>query len=201
MEQIEKAIEELYENNQSRLRYMCDKEISKFGGIAQKDMDDFYSRVGYEIALARKKFDPSMGKSFMSYVSGVVKYSVWKEMTARNRMKRQAVIEKEEKDENGNIIKTKKYIANISIDTPIGDEGLTIGDTLESDFDMEAVLEQNIENEYSEQIEEYLNSLPELSQKIVKLIMGGYHPCEIKEAFGLTDKQYKNSWDIIHSFI
>lgn len=202
MEQIKKVIEELYSNNQNKLKHMCDKEISKFGGISQKDADDFYSRVGYEIALAikREKFDSSARKSFMNYVSGIVKYSVWKEMTARNRMKRQTVIEKEEKDENGNIIKTKKYIANISMDAPVGNEGLTIGDTLESGFDMEIALEQNIENEYSEQVEEYLNSLPELSQKIVKLIMGGYHPCEIKEALGLTDKQYKNSWDIIHSY-
>ena len=99
MEQTERVIEELYANNQSRLRYMCDKEISKFGGVSQKDLDDFYSRVGYELTLAKKRYDPSMGKSFMNYVSGVIKHSIWKEMTDRNRMKRQIIIEKEEEDD------------------------------------------------------------------------------------------------------
>ncbi len=198
MEQIERVIEELYANNQSRLRYMCDKEISKFGGISQKDLDDFYSRVGYEITLAKQRYDPSMG-SFMSYVSGVIKHSIWKEMQHRNRMKRQIVIEKEEEDESGKIIKKKEYVSNISIDVP-DENGLTIGDTLQSDFDIDSILEKNMGNEYSEQVKEYLNSLPELSQKIVKLIMYGYHPCEIKKKLGLTDKQYKSSWDIINSY-
>ncbi|MFG6378320.1 MAG: DUF262 domain-containing protein [Lachnospiraceae bacterium] len=199
MEQTERVIEELYANNQSRLRYMCDKEISKFGGVSQKDLDDFYSRVGYELTLAKKRYDPSMGKSFMNYVSGVIKHSIWKEMTDRNRMKRQIIIEKEEEDESGKIIKKKEYVSNISIDVP-DENGLTIGDTLQSDFDIDSILEKNMGNEYSEQVKEYLNSLPELSQKIVKLIMYGYHPCEIKKKLGLTDKQYKSSWDIINSY-
>ena len=136
MEQTERVIEELYANNQSRLRYMCDKEISKFGGVSQKDLDDFYSRVGYELTLAKKRYDPSMGKSFMNYVSGVIKHSIWKEMTDRNRMKRQIIIEKEEEDESGKIIKKKEYVSNISIDIP-DENGLTIGDTLRSDFDID----------------------------------------------------------------
>ncbi len=35
--QMESAIEELYANDESRLRQMCHKERARFGGISQKD--------------------------------------------------------------------------------------------------------------------------------------------------------------------
>ncbi len=192
MEQIEKVIEELYSNNQNKLRHMCDKEISKFGGVAQKDIDDFYSRVGYDLTLAMKKYDHSMGKSFMSYIAGVIRYSVWKEMTERNRMKRQAVVEKEEKDGKGNIIKTKKYISNISIDSPVGEEGLTIGDTLESDFDIEENLIESTMDYQDERIEKYLDSLPKTTRHIVEMKMNDIPVSEIKKKLDLTENEYYN---------
>ena len=107
--EIESVINDLYANNGRKLHQICDKQIIKFGGVSQQDYDDFYSRVGYEIAKAKNTYDPSKGKTFMEYIGKVIKYAVYKEKTDKNRGKRQNFIEYEEKDENGNIIKKMPF--------------------------------------------------------------------------------------------
>ena len=42
--QIKIAIEELYANNQSKLKQICNKEMMRFGGISQKDYDVLFGR-------------------------------------------------------------------------------------------------------------------------------------------------------------
>ena len=148
MNQMETVIKELYANQGSKLHQMCQSEMAKFGGISQKDYDDFYSRAGYEITLAKEKYHPSYDKTFMEYLSGVIRFSIQKEITARNRQKRQNIVEKEEIDEYGNLIRKKEYVQNISIDTPIEEEeGLTIADVLQSDFNMEERLAETEQKE------------------------------------------------------
>lgn len=199
--QIDSVIEDLYANEQYKLRQMCNKEMSKFGGISQKDHDDFYSRAGYELSLAKKSYDPSKGKTFMEYASGVIKRSIWKEMTDRNRAKRQIIVQKDEMDECGNIITKKEYIPTISIDAPIGDEkDLTIGDTLQSDFNIDTVLFENIEGFRDERVNEYLNSLTMIQRQIINMKMKNMSVSEIKEKLGLSDKEYGNQFCQIKSF-
>ena len=201
MDRIEMTIQELYKNNQYKLRQMCNKEMARFGGISQKDYDDFYSRAGYEISRARKRYDSSKGKSFIEYISGVIKKAVWKEMTDKNRNKRQLIMEKEEKDVNGNILKIKEYVPTLSIDTPISNENdLVLSDTLQSDFNMDTALEERIGNFYNDNIEEYLKNLSDLQRMIVKQIMNGYSFSDIKKMYKLTDKQFQDSWNIICSY-
>ena len=198
--EIESTIEDFYTNNQSKLKKICNKEMLKFGGLSQKDYDCFYSRAGYELSIAREAYDPSKGKSFMDYALGVIKLSVRKEMTYRNREKRQIVVEKEETDENGKTVKKKEYISNISIDTPIGDEdGLTVGDTLQSDFNIDDVIGEET-NEYSDKIENFLQRLSNIQKNIVKHIMKGYSSKDIKKWLNLSDAQYRDAWNIICSY-
>lgn len=198
--EIESTIEDFYTNNQSKLKKICNKEMLKFGGLSQKDYDCFYSRAGYELSIAREAYDPSKGKSFMDYAIGVIKLSVRKEMTYRNREKRQVVVKKEETNENGKTIKKKEYISNISIDTPIGDEdGLTIGDTLQSDFNIDEVIGEQT-NEYSDKIENFLQRLSNIQKNIVKHIMKGYSSKDIKKLLNLSDEQYRDAWNIICSY-
>lgn len=200
-QQINIVLEELYSNNEEKLRQKCQKEMAKFGGITQKDYDDFYSKVGYEIAhvIKYEKYDPSCEKTFKDYISGVIKLAICKEMTHRNRQKRQTIIEKEEKDSNGNVVKKKEYVSNISIDTPIGeDSNMTIGDTLQSDFDMDNKL--GLEECFEENTLSYLKILSPTQRKIAKLIMDGYSSSEIKEKMNLSDKQYENHMKYMRCF-
>jgi len=191
--EIESVINDLYANNGRKLHQICDKQIIKFGGVSQQDYDDFYSRVGYEIAKAKNTYDPSKGKTFMEYIGKVIKYAVYKEKTDKNRGKRQNFIEYEEKDENGNIVKRKEYISNMSIDTPIGDEdGITIADTLQADFDMDNELSNLIMNYQEENVEKYLNSLPKVTRRIIEMKMEDISVSEIKRELSLTDREYQN---------
>lgn len=191
--EIEKTIQQLYDNNQYKLKRICNKEIAKFGGLSQKDYDGFYSRAGQEIAIAiyNKKYDPTKGKTPLDFFVGVIKRAVWKEMTDKNRGKRQIILEVEDEDENGNIVKKKEYIPTVSIDMPIGDEnGKTLGDTLQSDFNMEKIFESDTYNFYDEKIEKYLDSLPKITRKIVEMKMNDVSVSIIKEKLKLTEKEY-----------
>lgn len=194
---VDSVIEELYANNGSNLHQICNKEIIKFGGISQKDYDDFYSRVGIEITKAKESYDPSKGKTFKKYISSVIKFAICKEMSYRNRMKRQTFDEREEVDSEGNIVKIKEYIPDISIDSPISNEdGLTIADTLQSDFDMDDVLFENMKEYQDENVEKYLISLPKLTRQIIEMKMNDISVSEIKEKLSLTDKEYCNHMNI-----
>jgi len=200
--QIELAVQDLYENNQYKLKQICNKEMMKFGGLSQKDYDDFYSRAGREITVAikNKKFDPSKGKTALDFFIGVIKKSVCKEMTYKNREKRQAVLEIEEEDESGNIVKKKKYIPTISIESHIGSEdGLTIEDILQSDFNIDSEINKEVSN-YEDNIMEFLESLSDMQKEIALLIMKGYDSNEIKNMLKITKKQYKDCWAVITSY-
>lgn len=191
--EIEKTIQQLYDNNQYKLKRICNKEMAKFGGLSQKDYDGFYSRAGQEIAIAiyNKKYDPTKGKTPLDFFVGVIKRAVWKEMTDKNRGKRQIILKVEDEDENGNIVKKKEYIPTVSIDMPIGDEnGKTLGDTLQSDFNMEKIFESDTYNFYDEKIEKYLDSLPKITRKIVEMKMNDVSVSIIKEKLKLTEKEY-----------
>ena len=202
--ELEITIEDIYANNQKKLRQICNREMARFGGISPKDFDGFYSRAGYEIAVAKKhkKYDPSKGKSPMEFLVGVIRRSVWKEMTDRNRSKRQIIIEKEEDDGNGNIIKKREYIPTVSIDSPIGDEdGLTFGDTLQSDFEMSNVLDQlSYRVEYSKHMKRYLDKLSKIQVKVLELLAENYSSDEIKQMLHIDSKLYKDSILAIKSY-
>lgn len=204
--EIKRTIESLYADNEKKLHLMCNKELSKFGGISQMDYDDFYSRVGWEIALVVKsfkegkpKYDPSYGKSFMEYLSGVIKQAIWKELTRKNRKKRCSFEEVDEVDENGEIKKVKKYIPNLSLDAPIDEnERFTIEDTLQSDFDMLSAISLDVG--YSEDVKKYCDSLSDIQRKVAILIMDGLTKEEIKDRLNLTDKEYSNIFNEMKSY-
>lgn len=198
--QIESAIKELYSNNQYKLKQICNREMMRFGGISQKDYDCFYSRAGLEISVATKHelFDPSKGKTPLEFFASIIKRSVQKEMTDRNRGKRQSFVEIEEVDAKGNITKRKQFIPTISIDVPISEEDrMTIKDTLQSDFDVSKELSEDFQDE---RIEEFLNCLPKIQRQIAEMIMEDCSVVEIKSKLKLNDKEYIDNFNDMKSF-
>lgn len=198
--QIELTIQNLYDNDQYKLRQMCNKEMSKFGGLSQKDYDDFYSRAGREISIAieHEKYDPSKGKSPMDFFSGVIKMAVWKEMTDRNRSKRQVIIETEEEDEHGKIKKKKEYVPTVSMDAPFnGDSGMTISDTLQSDFDINDEIDKSF---LGDKLNAFLKCLSKTQRQIAEMIMEGFAVTEIKEKLNLSNKEYIDNFKELRSF-
>lgn len=201
MNQIDEVINELYKNNAKELRKLCNKEMMKFGGISNMDYDDFYSRVGWDITLAKKSFDQSKGKTFEKYIYGVIKLSVRKEMKHRNREKRQIIVETEEKDVNGNIKKHKEYVANVSMDTPTGDkENSTMGDMIADKNTIEKEFFEKNEECYSEEMNQYLRRLSLLQQEVLRLISIGFESKEILAELHIDKKQYEDCYAAIHSY-
>ena len=198
--QIESAIEELYANNQSKLKQICNKEMMRFGGISQKDYDCFYSRAGLEISIAKahELFDSSKGKTPLEFFVSIIKRSIWKEMTDRNRGKRQNFAEIEEVDEEGNITKRKQFIPTISIDTPIDEEnGMTIKDTLQSDFDMDKALSNDIKEYQDESVQLFLDNLSIIQRQIIEMKMEERAVSEIKQKLEISDKEYNDAMSAI----
>lgn len=198
--QIESAIRELYVNNQQKLKQICNKEMAGFGGLVPKDYDEFYSRAGLEISIAKKNntYDPSKGKTPLEFFIGVVKWSVRKEMTDRNRGKRQNFILMEEVGKDGNMMKKKKFIPTVSIDMPIDEEnGMTIKDTLRSDFYMDEEIQKNFKDE---KIENYLNNLTRKQRQIAEMMMEDVPVSDIKRKLKLSDKEYKDHLNAMRSF-
>lgn len=171
--QKQQILEEYASNGMTKLRKVAYPLFIKFGGISEKDHDDFYSKANMELWKATEVFDDSKGIPFEAYLLSCLKRKFMTEMTGLNREKRKA------------------DRLSSSLDAPIGeDEGMTLGDTLASDYSVENVALNIVCTLKDESTEKYLNSLSPKQKLIAELIMSGYEPYEIKENLGLTDKQY-----------
>ena len=205
MNQVDEVIQWLFANDSKEMKKICNKEMMKFGGISEMDYDDFYSQVGWDISKAKKNYEKnfnlSQDKTFKEYIYGVIKLAVWKQMTKRNRGKRQIIIEKEVMDGNGNTTIVKEYVQNVSLDASIGDENdSTIGDFICASTNIEQETEEKCELDISEQVNEYLSELSHTEKEIAKLIMQDFSPDEIKEKLNLSDDEYKRAWKIMSSY-
>ena len=197
--QITEVISDLYANNGKKLRGLCQKEMSKFGGIYQMDYDDFYSKAGYEITLARDTYDPKKDKSFSEYVTAVIRNAVHKEVTYRNRKKRKTSIEVEETGENGEKNIKTEYISNVPLDAPIEEDGdslTTLCDLLPGAEDVES----EIFTFQDERVEEFMAKLSSTQKQILEMKMDGYSVPEIQEKLGLSDKQYEWQFNDLKKF-
>nr|WP_024835477.1 DUF262 domain-containing protein [Clostridium sp. 12(A)] len=171
-EQKQQILETYASNDMAKLRKISYPLFIKFGGISEKDHDDFYSKANMELWKATEVFDEENGVPFEAYLLGCLKRKFMTEMTGLNREKRKA-----------------DRIAS-SLDTPIGEEGITLGDLLASDFDLELSTIDKMELSTSENTNKYLELLTTRQRQIAEMIMEGYKPLEIKEKLGLTENQY-----------
>ena len=178
---MDQILNSYYENNAKKLHEMADKILRKFGGLSDKDYHDFYSLANEVFVDVLKRYDEK--QSFDGFLYSCLSNKFKSEMTRLNRLKRQG-------DRTA-----------ISMDAPRGeDDGVTIGDTIQSDFNIESVLSEKMEEGFSERTEEYLCGLSESQQKIAKLIMKGFEAEDIKKMLNMTDEQYRVNWNVMASY-
>lgn len=176
---MDQILNSYYENNAKKLHIVVDKILSKFGGLSNKDLDDFYSLANEVFVDVMKRYDNS--QSFDGFLYSCLSNKIKTEMTRRNREKRKA------------------DRMSISIDVPIGeDENMTIGDTLQSNFNIEDEME--LEECFEENMLSYLKILSPTQKKIANLIMNGDTPSDIKMKMNLNDKQYENHMKYMRCF-
>lgn len=202
----ENIINSYYENNAKKLNTLVNKIFyEKYGGIANKDIDEFYG-IATDVFIdicKNNRYDEKKG-DFEGFLYNSLKFGIIDEIKKHQRDKRCYKID--ELDENGNKVfdekgKVKrKIIQDVSLDAPIQDgSNLTYKDTIQADFNIDVHLER-INDSYNDKIEKYLSSLTVEQKKIAKLIMKGYRKNDIKEILGVSEKEYKSNWKSMTSY-
>lgn len=195
---IAQVTEQYYKNNAEKLHKMVDKILKGFGGLSQKDTDDFYSLANEVFWIAVNDFN---GKGdFNGFLYSRLALKIMSMITKRNRKKR-ADIEVVIQDDGNKEI---RYHQPLSLDAPIdsekGDNVLTLGDVTESDFDLEIATSENIGLRFSEDVNVYLKMLPIKTRKVALLISEGYAPCDIIEKIHITQKEYQIHASIMRTY-
>ena len=115
---MEELLKAYYADNAKKLRGLVDKILSKFGGLSDKDRDDFYS-------LANEVFVDTMRRC-----EDIEAFDVFLYACLSNKIKTEM--------SKINCEKRKADRMSVSIDAPAGDDtGLTVGDLIADRFDME----------------------------------------------------------------
>lgn len=166
-----------YKNNAKKLHHMVDKLLQQFGGVDNKDLDDFYSLANEVFWDVLNRYDRN--QPFETFLYSCLDRKIKTEMTRRNRKKRLS-------ERN-----------SISIETSVnGEDSLTIGDTIASREDVE----RNILDECrDEKILKYLKRLSNKQQEILNLIVIGYRKQEIQEILHMNSQEFINCMEAIHS--
>lgn len=178
---MEQILAAYYNDNAGKLHKVVDRLLQKFGGISDRDRDDFYSLANEVFTDALRRYDASQSFDVFLYVC--LSNKIKSEITKRNREKRKI---------NGSII---------SIDTPVGDdEDSTLKDVIADEFNMEQEIIRKQGERYSKRMLLYLGRLSRLQREILHLETLGYYPAEIKERLQISDKQYADCNAAIRSY-
>lgn len=171
----DKILDGYYKDNAQKLRAIVDKLLRDFGGISQKDYDDFYSLANAVFAGALKQYDAA--RDFDGFLYSCLSNRIKTEITRRNRIKRRA------------------DMTAISIDTPIGGEsGASIGDTLQSEFDITKEIDRETGLFRDDKVVRYLDRIPVRTRQILEMKMESIPASDIKKILKLSDKDYERSY-------
>ncbi len=200
---MKEILNSYYKDNARKLHNVIDQIFyRKYGGTANKDMDEFYS-VGNDVftdIILNDRYDSSKG-NFDGFLYGALDLAIIDEFKRQNRDKRTAKIEIEVKNGKGEIEKKKVPVLNIYMDAPIGEgENSTIGDMIQDSFDMEAALSEKMGIFREERVEKYLSSLSKVQRQIIEMKMENMSAYEIKQKLKLSDKEYNEQFSLIKSF-
>ena len=178
---MEQILITYYADNAKKLHKVVDRILLKFGGLSDKDLDDFYSLANEVFVDVMKRYDNS--QSFDGFLYSCLVNKIKTEITRRNREKRKA------------------DRMSISIDTPIGDdENSTIGDTIADHVTIEKEIFEGREEGYSKKMLLYLSRLSNLQKEVLRLNIAGYLPGEIREELHMSEKEYADCYVAIHSY-
>lgn len=201
MELTEKQINiinEYHENEMYKLKQICNPLIYR-KGVSAMYHDDLYAVASDTLLESIKSYDDSKGCTFKTYLIGNI-HRAFYDWTRDSRRGKRCNVQRDnkgkiERDESGNPI----IIPDISLDAPTN-EGIDIVERIDSGFQIEDELPEEIGFSFGENIEEYLDTLSEIQKKIAKSIMTGYTQSEIRVQLGLTKKQFAEHFAVMRSY-
>lgn len=194
---MNELVEKLYANNASMLYGWVKKILTVFGGITDKDIDDFVSVANEVITniLVKETYDETQAAAQI-YVYRAIENKIKTEITNRNRLKRNP------HDNEGNIYHV------LSLDAPLNNSSdwgkdKTVEDYLSkqaSDFDVfDEVIKK--ENTYqSEKITTYLSKLTSFQKKILAMRIKKISKDKIAETLNVSHRAIDNEIRTLKSF-
>ena len=171
-----------YANNAKKLHRTVDKILCKFGGLSDKDRDDFYSLANEVFVDVMKRYDAS--QSFDGFLYSCLSNKFKSEMTRLNRQKRKA------------------DRMSISLDSMNNDdEECNLLDFIPSDFDTfdEAVKGQEY-GQYQSKVQLYISRLSNRQVSILNMLVDGYMPNEIRNLLEISSREYADDMKNMKSY-
>lgn len=171
-----------YADNAKKLRNVVDKILFKFGGLSNKDRDDFYSLANEIFVDVIKRYDRT--KSFDGFLYSCLSNKIMTEITRRNREKRKA----------------DRF--SISLDgINEKDEECTLLEFLPSDFDtFEEATKRQGNEQYQDKVQRYISKLSNRQVNILNLLVDGYKANEICQVLEISSKEYANELKAMRSY-
>ena len=196
---MEQILNDYYKNGGEKLHKLVNQIINKkYGGTADKDMDEFYSVANDVFAdiVLHNRYNSSKG-SFDDFLYGALCLAIIDEFKKQNRDKRTTKIEVI--DENGNLKKIS--VSNVYLESAVdGYDNLTIGDTIKSDYNLEDETFRGLSESYNENIREYISTLTPTQKKIAELIGEGLSKNEIIKKIRISESAYNNNLKAMRHF-
>lgn len=170
------------ENNMQRLKYISYQIFSKFGGISNKDYDDFYSIANMVLWNDVQNFDESKGISFENILKFHLRNKFKTAMTKRNRKKRGGTNDRYGSQE-------------VSLDAPVSSQDGNDTNLLEIiSNDMKSDMEDQVTGlKYSDRVGKFLDNPSRRNRKIAMYIMVGYDPKDIKRILNISEREYNQA--------
>ena len=179
---LQPYINTYYADNARKLHKVVDKILFKFGGLSNKDRDDFYSLANEVFVQAMRRYDHT--QSFDGFLYSCLSNKIMTEITRRNREKRRA------------------DRLSISIDSMNQDEeGCNLLDFIASDFDTFEEAAKTQENgQYQDKVQLYISKLSNLQVTILNLLIDGYKPNEVRGLLEISQREYAENMQTMRSY-
>ena len=189
-------VNEYYKNDAKKLHIVVDNILRKYGGIFDKDRDDFYSLANEVFVTTLRDFDESKC-NFDGFLYSNLSRKIITEIRDRNIEKRS----------NTKVIKTEdgkveyQFMPDVSTEMPIpGSEKSTVGDSIADEYDLEKEIIEEKREEYSDKMSAYLERLSVIQRKILEMLAIGYIGSEIAEGLHISNKEYLDAVAGIYSY-
>ncbi|MEY8425545.1 hypothetical protein AALB52_23220 [Lachnospiraceae bacterium 38-14] len=179
---LQPYINTYYADNARKLHKVVDKILFKFGGLSNKDMDDFYSLANEVFVQAMRRYDHT--QSFDGFLYSCLSNKIMTEITRRNREKRRA------------------DRLSISLDSVNQEEEeCSLLDFIASDFDTFEEAAKTQENgQYQDKVQLYISKLSNLQVTILNLLIDGYKPNEVRGLLEISQREYADNMQTMRSY-
>lgn len=173
-------LEAYYADNAKKLHKTVDRILLKFGGLSEKDRDDFYSLANEVFVDVMRRYDET--QPFEGFLYSCLSNKIMSEITRRNREKRRA------------------DRMCTSLDANNGeDDGCTLLERIADDFNMEEEIFNDL-HAISYRLEKYLQTLSRKQKEVLGLLSYCYKAAEIQRMLHITQKEYADALDGIRSY-